>query len=379
MIIKSMSRKEPTFDQLLGYMNREASSDRYSLRHNCYARGERELEAEFTRNASRMRRRSNGVFMYHEILSITKDGDLSDHERKDILRQVAQKYIEMRCPDNMAYGVVHDDHPHHLHYHLLISSNEVSSSKRTRLSKADFQSLKVEMERRVLSDYPTLRQKVSIDKLNDGERVSQRGEELKRRTGELPERTRVKETIAEIFADSLDRDELFTRLRAQNMDLYVRGKSIGIIDGSTGRKYRLNRLGLQERFAVLSARMEQLARIERETATDSQTQTNAVNERENNMINLSAKVVGASQKLQEGASSLVEKGKKAFEGVIDQFTPTDEVAKARRLTQEGEGQTEPQAQPSEEREAAYRARMREMDEIRAADKQDESQQKTGKK
>lgn len=379
MIIKSMSRKEPTFDQLLGYMNREASSDRYSLRHNCYARGERELEAEFTRNATRMRRRSNGVFMYHEILSITKDGDLADHERKDILRQVAQKYIEMRCPDNMAYGVVHDDHAHHLHYHLLISSNEVSSSKRTRLSKADFQSLKVEMERRVLADYPTLRQKVSIDKLNDGERVSQRGEELKRRTGELPERTRVKETIAEIFADSLDRDELFTRLRAENMDLYVRGKNIGIIDGSTGRKYRLNRLGLQERFAVLSARMEQMARIERETATENQAQTNTKNAEKNEMINLSEKVVGASQKLQEGASSLVEKGKKAFEGVIDQFTPTDEAAKARRLAQEGDRQAAPQAQPSDEREAAYRARMREMDEIRATDKPNENQQKTGKK
>ena len=297
--------------------------------------------------------------MYHEILSITKDGDLSDHDRKDILRQIAQKYIEMRCPGNLAYGVVHDDHSHHLHYHLLISANEAGESKRTRLSKADFQSLKVEMERRVLSEYPSLRQKVSMDRQNEGERVSQRGEALKRRTGELPERSRVKETIAEIFADSLDRDELFSRLRAENLDLYVRGTNMGVVDGSTGRKYRLKRLGLQERFAVLSARMEQMARIKRERMADGQAPASAGEERKSGMKNPSEKVVSASQKFQEGVSSLVEKGQKAFEGVIDQFTPTDS--------------------PDDAREVAYRARMREIEDIRAAENQGQSQQKAEKK
>ena len=77
------------------------------------------------------------------------------------------------------------------------------------------------------------------------------------------------------------------------------------------------------------------------------------------MKNPSEKVVSAAQKLQEGVSSLVEKGQKAFEGVIDQFTPTDS--------------------PDDAREVAYRARMREIEDIRAAENQGQSQQKAEKK
>lgn len=169
-----------------------------------------------------------------------------------------------------------------------------------------------------------------------------------------PERKRVQETIAEIFADSLDRDELWSRLRSANLDLYVRGKSVGIIDGESGRKYRLNRLGLQERFDVLSARMTELARIELESALD-RPQTAFGDERKSEMKAHEQKAVEASQGLQEGAASLVEKGKKALEGVIDQVTPTDA------------------------KEASYQARMREIEEMRAVQKPHETQKKNTQK
>jgi hypothetical protein len=266
MIIKSMSRKEASFGQLLNYMNREVGDEAYSLRHNVYARQERELEMEFTNNARHMKARKNGVFLYHEILSISKTSSLSEHDMKDALRRIAHEYVQARAPCSLVYGVVHDDHTHHLHYHLMISANEAGDEKRIRLSKADFQKTKVDLERRVLSEFPELEQKVAMDK-QSSERMSQRGEELKRRTGETPERDGVKSNIHQIFADSLDRQELFERLRAANLNLYVRGKNIGIVHEISKRKYRLNRLGLEERFATLSKRIETVERVERESSS----------------------------------------------------------------------------------------------------------------
>lgn len=314
MIIKSMSRKEPTFGQLLDYMNREASDDRYSLRHNSFARKERELEKEFKHNASRLRARKNGVFLYHEILSITKTKQLSDHELKDALRRIAAEYIQARAPNNLVYGVVHDDHAHHLHYHLMISANEAGESTRTRLSKADFQNIKIELERRVLSEFPQLEQKVAIEK-ETGERLSARGAELKRRTGETPERDSVKETIRDIFADSLDKAELFARLRDANLNLYVRGKNIGIIHEGSKRKYRLNRLGLQERFETLSNRIETMERIERETQSERQAGAGSQETK---------KMKPLIETIDQVASKVMETGKKAVDTVRQTIAPASE-------------------------------------------------------
>ncbi len=382
MIIKSMSRKAATFGQLIGYMNREAAAERYSLRRHCYGRKERELEAEFKTNAAHMRTRKNGVYMYHEILSITKTAHLSDEDMKLALRKIAEGYVLRRCPHNMVYGVIHDDHAHHLHYHLLISSNEAGQAERTRLSRADFQAIKVEMERRVLVEFPALRQKVAIEKKPYDERLSQKGAELKRRTGKTPVRDKVQDTIREIFADSLTKEELFERLAKSRMNLYIRGKNIGIQDEQTGRKFRLARLGLTERFEELSRRIETVERIERQSAERARQPEKAETKKGATMNPL--------KRLQETAANVLEGGKRTFDGMVDRFTPTDEAAKAAReareareaaKAQDAEASTSkrPQEAPQAEEdpiEAIIRSRMGEMEALREQVKQtDQSQAK----
>lgn len=376
MIIKSMSRKEATFGQLIGYMNREAAADRYSLWHHCYARKERELETEFKRNASHLRTRKNGVYLYHEILSITKTAHLSEQEMKEALRKIAQEYVLRRCPNNMVYGVIHDDHTHHLHYHLLISANEAGQADRTRLSRADFQTLKVEMERRVLVEFPALRQKVAIEKKPYDERLSQRGAELKRRTGKTPVRDRVQEKIGEIFADSLTRQELFNRLAKSGMNLYIRGKNIGIQDEKTGRKFRLARLGLTERFEELSRRIETVERIERQSAERAAEEAKPEAKKGATMNPL--------KRLQETAANALETGKRTFDSVVDRFTPTDEEArqKDKEASAQGTGSKAPEEAPQVEEdpmEAIIRSRMSEMDALREQAKQTDRSQTTRKK
>ena len=164
MIIKSMSRKEPSFGQLIEYMSDiQKADEQFNVYRNIYARSQVDIEQEFKENAAFVRKQKNGNYLYHEVLSITKTQNLEAKQQKTILREIAYEYVSHRASKNMVFGCLHDDHEEHLHYHLLISANEVGHSKKTRLSKAKFDQIKKQMETRVLTHYPELEQKMVIN------------------------------------------------------------------------------------------------------------------------------------------------------------------------------------------------------------------------
>jgi hypothetical protein len=116
-----MSRKEPSFGQLIRYMSDiDKTDEQYNLYQNLYSRTIDELDQEFQTNAKIMFKRQNGVYLYHEILSITKTKNLADEQQKEILRVIAHEYAEQRAKHNLIFATLHDDH---LHYHFIISAN----------------------------------------------------------------------------------------------------------------------------------------------------------------------------------------------------------------------------------------------------------------
>ncbi len=193
--------------------------------------------------------------MYHEILSISKAKHLSDSKQKAILREIAYQYAKQRAGNNLIFATLHDDHEHHLHYHFLISSNAVGESKKTRLSKVQFDRFKKHLESRTLEHFPELEQKVIINK-QAGEKLSRRGGERKRRTGKTPQRDIVKQKLETIFANSETKQGFFEAMSKAGFEIYVRGKTIGILDTAHNRKHRLKTLGLLSAFEVMSARIE---------------------------------------------------------------------------------------------------------------------------
>ncbi len=254
MIIKSMSRKDKSFGQLVAYMSDIAKSDeQYNIYHNIYSRKIEDIEQEFLQNAEYVPKRKNGVYMYHEILSISKAKHLSDS--KAILREIAYQYAKQRAGNNLIFATLHDDHEHHLHYHFLISSNAVGESKKTRLSKVQFDTFKKNLESRTLEHFPELEQKVIINK-QAGEKLSRKGGERKRRTGKTPQRDIVKQKLETIFANSETKQGFFEAMSKAGFEIYVRGKTIGILDTAHNRKHRLKTLGLLSAFEVMSARIE---------------------------------------------------------------------------------------------------------------------------
>ena len=261
MIIKSMSRREPSFSQLLAYVSRDASDTRYELRHNLLGRDIATMTAELQDNATLLPKRKNGVVMYHEIISITRARGLTEDRQKDILREIALDYIRERAPQCLAFGTLHTDQSKQLHYHLVISANPLSTRDRHRLTKKQFRDIQVGLERRVLTLYPELEQSLSIGRRAKPKQLSQAGIELQRRTGKTPEKQSLKARVAAIFAAAHDRQDLFKRLTDARLELYTRGTTIGLRDLDKDRNHRIATLGLDAEFKVMSDRLDAVLRI----------------------------------------------------------------------------------------------------------------------
>jgi hypothetical protein len=227
MIIKSMSRKHPSFDQLIDYIEseRKLKSRQFSIFHNIYNRDSEKLKAEFAENAEQLKFRKNGVYLYHEVISITRATHIEEAEQKAILQKIVTEYLKMRARNNLAYAVLHEDKKDNLHFHIVISANEAQSTTRKRLSKADFAEIQTRLEKWTLETYPQLEQKaVFYQNQTDQEReareqkahLSNKGTELKRRTGKTSKRDDMKATLTGIFETARD-GRHFTELLEKNI------------------------------------------------------------------------------------------------------------------------------------------------------------------
>jgi hypothetical protein len=258
MIIKSMTRKQATFSQLVDYFDEEKKHDNsFNIYHNLYANNSENVKEEFSKNAEFLKERKNGVFMYHEILSVTKSSKISLEKQKEILMELAQKYLQERAKNNLAYGVLHDDKSDNLHYHFMISSNEASKKIKHRLTKNEFDKIKKDLENYVLNMYPEMEQKTIINKTKD-EKTSTKEYELKKRTGKLSDRDQVKSKLKEVFEKSKTKQEFFNNLADSGFELYIHGNTIGVKTNETGLNYRLKTLGLLDEFYEISPRIQEI-------------------------------------------------------------------------------------------------------------------------
>ncbi len=324
MIIKSMSRKTRSFGQLIRYMGDiEKSEHRYNVYQNLYSRKPEDIEAEFQDNADHVKRRRNGVYLYHEILSISKAEQLDRQKQKEILMNIAYEYARRRAQNNLIFGTLHDDHydsDGHLHYHLLISSNAVGDTRKTRLSKSQFDKLKKGMELQVLTNHPELEQQVVINK-RAGEKLSHKGYEQKRRTGKTPQRDLLKQRLRGIFHRSSSKQAFFSSLLEEGLELYLRGKSFGIHDHATDRKHRLKTLGFLDEFTELSTRigLDQAAhqqpkqKVKNHThekkTTETEKQASTDSSSEDTQARRSEEIKNIREKQSQGKSSSDSKGR----------------------------------------------------------------------
>lgn len=281
MIIKSMSRKHPSFDQLIDYIEseRKLKSKQFSVFHNIYNRNSDQIKNEFSENAGRLKFRKNGVYLYHEVISITRAKHIDEDLQKVILQKIVMEYLKVRARKNLAYAVLHEDKKDNLHFHIVISANEAEDTTRKRLSKADFAEIQTRLEKWVLEHHPELEQKaVFYPNQSDQEReereqkahISNKGAETRRRSGATPKRDQIKETLSGIFENARDGRHFNELLEKEGLSIYQRGKQYGITDRD-GTKYRFSTLGLAEEWEALDRRM--MENLQKQQTAQSTTKT----------------------------------------------------------------------------------------------------------
>jgi len=258
MIIKSMARKTASFGQLAKYMEDGASNTniKYGVFYkNIYSKQRAGVTKEFRENAKNLQKRKNGNYLYHEVISITKSKEIPINKQKEILYKLVSDYVELRAKNNLVYGYLHDEKEDNLHFHLMISANEIGSHTRHRLDKKTYGNIQKQIEKHVLNEYPELAQQIIYNQKKN-EKTTNKEYELKKRTGKKSVRDHVKDDLTNIFSSSSYKDELFNKLSENGFELYVRGKTIGVKKTATGKKYRLKTLGLLDDFNKLSAIIE---------------------------------------------------------------------------------------------------------------------------
>jgi hypothetical protein len=270
MIIKSMSRKEPSFGQLTTYMTDEKSDRDYDLHHNLFSRDPEAIAQEFERNSQLLAKRRNGNYLYHEILSIDTRRIGQNRNVKEALRMLALGYVEQRCARNMVYGAMHQDHDGHLHYHLMISANERDDRKRLRLPKAKFDLAKRETEKLALSQFPELEQSEVMtaplaEKVERREqRDSRKATEVKKRGGRLSQRDQLAQEIRAMMAYANSQVEFERLLAGKGFEFYTRGKHHGVraLEIAEGAKkpkvHRFATLGVADDYAAFLGLVEPL-------------------------------------------------------------------------------------------------------------------------
>jgi len=257
MIIKSMSRKSKSFSQLYDYLTRDTSSFTFSRNTYANSNNKKEFVHEFYTNARHIRDSRGKVYMYHEVLSL-EENSLSQERQKEILLDMADKYLYQRAEDHLAFGVIHEEKKT-MHLHLMISANEIEGDRRVRLSKQEFSAIQQRMENYKNQKYKELSQSFMYHKQKELSKEKQPEQELKNR-GVKSIKDEIKEELAKTFAKATSSTYLENHLKSMGYKMYTRGKTQGIT--YKNKNYRLKTLGLEKEYKQLFKKFEQKSQRE---------------------------------------------------------------------------------------------------------------------
>ncbi len=227
MFIKVLTRKSPSYGQLIDYILREQQGQNPFLLQNF--RGT-DREAWITElkagEANRANRRKDNVALYHEIMSFHQGSTIHLDDEK--LRSLAYEYAKTRNPNAQVIASVHRD-TDHVHLHFLVSGTEHATGRATRLSMADLRGLKEHMQEFQQEQYPELSDSL-IDFQKDGPKVPDKEFQLRERTEKPILKERLQTALTDSFSKAMSREEFTTRLKEEyDIELYERnGNQTGV-------------------------------------------------------------------------------------------------------------------------------------------------------
>ena len=217
------------------------------------------------------KKRTRGTVARHIILS-TSPLD-RQHMTSEKMDDIVRKYIEMAFPEAIVFGTQHREQKHH-HTHLLVSGNDLASSKTTRQSKANLKEVHLGLQRYIHEKYPELSH--GIDSKNWGRKLHSEKAYHTRKRKEVPlDKDTLAAHIQEVFRNSESSKDFQKQLERNGYKLYERNGHIqGIHWGGENKKMRFARLGIEpshiQQLDKQNSRLRELEQIRANTETRSQ-------------------------------------------------------------------------------------------------------------
>lgn len=165
MIVKSISHTSlrKAASELINYVfdGRKALLDpdgkrlyfKKNIRSYCKDRWKRQFNELERGRQSHYGKKS--VVAYHEVISFHPES--TKHLTRAIIKNLVNKYIALRCNDQMVVGGTHfESSGKNWHTHLIFSGIKLSDGKSARISQAKFEVIKKELQEYQMKKYPQL-------------------------------------------------------------------------------------------------------------------------------------------------------------------------------------------------------------------------------
>lgn len=245
MLVKVLSRTAPTYKSLLKYiLNEQKAKDGRPiiLRHNVRSMDIDGIAHEFILNESyRKHPRKGQVYIHHSIVSISANED-PKNITTEMLTDLGLKFMHLWGKDGMHFGAIHNNGTDHAHIHIITSGCKLYTGLSSRLTKANLQEVKVQLQEYQQDRYAVLTE--SICAHNSGKNFIHNAKWQKTNR---EKRHQAKEYLAQIVQDCFNeaktQNEFLELLQERNIYHYERnGIATGIVFEDI--KYRFHRLGI---------------------------------------------------------------------------------------------------------------------------------------
>ncbi|MEO0403254.1 MAG: relaxase/mobilization nuclease domain-containing protein [Bacteroidota bacterium] len=241
----------------------------YPIYYNLLTSDLNGIEQQF-KSISQNRKRKSSTNGYHIIMSWDVKDSTSGVLSREVVDDMANKFIELRGADAVCLAVQHRNNEN-IHVHFLFSSHDISSTKSLRINNEQFRSIRAEMEQYQLENYPTLRSDVyehyrdsSQNRIYEksGLRVSDAEYYAEKKTnGELKKNT-VRHMLRTLLKKNPTEKQWFKAIQSEKgfkLNFY-RGKVNGVL--FEGKKYRFSRLGVEHPESIKLKELNQLTKSE---------------------------------------------------------------------------------------------------------------------
>lgn len=215
----------------------------FAITHNLKGNSIEEWEEQFKLNESyRLRKRTDSVYLTHEIISLHRDD--AKHITLEKLQTIANEYIFQRNPHGMYVAVPHFDKEHY-HIHICASGIEYKTGKSLRLNKPNLLALKKNIQQFQIERFPELSNSVVKHGGKEKSLLTDKEYQIKLRTGRETGKGLVIGMLKTCYKKAISIETFYQLVKESGLKTYERGGKItGVEDGKY--KYRFSRLGFTE-------------------------------------------------------------------------------------------------------------------------------------